>query len=114
MTSKIYKCSFCEYESYKKFNFNRHMMSKHKKNIYKNLNPDNKNLNPDNKNLNLDNKNLNLDNKCSKCNKILSSKQYLKKHLLICKGVSNILECHICHNIFSCHASKSVKKNHYN
>lgn len=40
-----------------------------------------------------------IDNKCSKCNKILSSKRNLEKHLLICKGVLNPLECHLCHKI---------------
>jgi hypothetical protein len=44
------------------------------------------------------------DNKCSK---ILSSKYYLKKHLLICKGILNPLECHLCHKIYACRASKS-------
>jgi hypothetical protein len=36
----------------------------------------------------------------------------LNKHLLICKGVSNPLECHICHRVFSHRASKSyhIKK----
>ncbi len=46
-------------------------------------------------------------NKCSKCNKELSSKYYLEKHLLICKGVSNTLECHLCHKIFAHSSSKS-------
>jgi len=46
-------------------------------------------------------------NKCSKCNKELSSKNYLKKHILICKGVSNPLECHYCHKIYSNTSSKS-------
>jgi len=46
-------------------------------------------------------------NKCSKCNKILSSKNYLKKHSLVCKGVSNPLECHYCHKIYSNTSSKS-------
>jgi hypothetical protein len=49
----------------------------------------------------------NNDNKCIKCNKILSSKYYLEKHLLICKGVSNPLECHLCHKILANSSSKS-------
>lgn len=92
MDSDIYKCSLCEYESNKKFNFNRHMSSIH----YNNSNNDNTN-----------NTNVEEENKCSKCNKILSSKQYLQKHLQICKGVSNALECHLCHKIFACYSSKS-------
>ena len=47
------------------------------------------------------------EKKCNKCNKIFSSKQYLNKHLLICKGVSNPLECHLCHNILANSSSKS-------
>jgi hypothetical protein len=48
------------------------------------------------------------DNKCLKCNKILSSKQNLNKHLLICKGVSNPLECHLCHKVLANRGSKST------
>ena len=47
-------------------------------------------------------------NQCNKCNKILSSQQYLQKHLLICNGVLNPLECHLCHNIFANSGSKST------
>jgi hypothetical protein len=47
------------------------------------------------------------DKQCNKCNKILSSKQNLNKHLLICKGISNQLECHLCHKILSDRSSKS-------
>ena len=54
------------------------------------------------------NKNAITDNKCSKCNKILSSKQYLEKHLLICKGVLNPLECYLCHKILANRGSKST------
>ena len=46
--------------------------------------------------------------KCNKCGKVVSSKSYLNKHLLICKGVSNSSECHICHKIFSHRNAKFV------
>ena len=52
-------------------------------------------------------RNTDNDNKCYKCNKILSSKQNLNKHLLICKGVLNPLECHLCHKLFFDSSSKS-------
>lgn len=45
--------------------------------------------------------------KCKKCGKSFSSNSYLKKHLDICKGVSNPLECHICHKVFAHYNSKS-------
>jgi hypothetical protein len=38
----------------------------------------------------------------------LSSKQNLNKHLLICKGVSNPLECHLCHKVLANRGSKST------
>ena len=129
MTSNIFKCSFCNYNSNKKFNLNRHMMSKHNNidyntndTIHNNvMNIDNKNdtihnnvMNIDNKNdtihniiMNID-KNVMNDKECEKCNKIFSSKQYLNKHLLICKGVSNPLECHFCHKILANRGSKST------
>jgi hypothetical protein len=58
-------------------------------------------------NTDVDKQNTDVDNKCIKCNKILSSKQNLKKHLLICNGVSNPLECHLCHKIYYDSSSKS-------
>jgi hypothetical protein len=58
-------------------------------------------------NNNNNNSNMVNDKQCNKCNKILSSKQNLNKHLLICKGISNPLECHLCHKILSDRSSKS-------
>ena len=99
MTSKIFNCSQCLYKTDKKYNFNRHMMSKHN-------NIDNNNFVIDNKNTMNCNETINKNNQCEKCLKILSSKQYLNKHLLICKGVSNPLECHFCHKILANSGSK--------
>ncbi len=84
-------------------------------NISKNPNIQNKNSNIEDKipnikdkNTNIKDRNTNNDNNiCNKCGKTLSSKSYLNKHLIICKGVSNPLECHICHKIFSHYNSKS-------
>jgi len=105
MSGELYKCNHCEYTSNKKYNLYRHMVAKH-------INSNNTNVNINDTNVNIDDTNVNTDNKCTKCGKILSSKSYLNKHLLICKGVSNSLECHICHRVFSHRASKSyhIKK----
>lgn len=46
---------------------------------------------------------------CTKCLKTFSTSHGLKKHHGICKGVSNILECHYCHRIYS---SKEAKSRH--
>ena len=54
------------------------------------------------------NKIINTNNKkCYKCDKIVSSKYYLEKHLKTCNGVSNPLECHLCHKILANSGSKS-------
>jgi hypothetical protein len=119
MISKKYKCSLCEYESDKNYNIKRHMMGKHNNNTdCKNTVLDTVLLKEDTKNtvidtvlLKEDTKNTVVtttnDKKCSKCSKILSSKYYLRKHLLICKGVSNPLECYLCHKILCDSSSKS-------
>jgi len=108
----MYNCSCCKYKSNKKYNLDRHINTKHKNDIIENKNNDiieNKNNDIiENKNNDIiENKNDIIENKCYKCNKILSSKQGLKKHLLICKGVSNPLECHLCHKIYYDSSSKS-------
>ena len=114
MSSKIYNCSLCLYNTDIKFNFNRHMVLKHTNNKDKNADINGKKDNISDKKDNISEKNVivpdkndNIDSKCVKCNKILSSKKYLQKHLIICKGVSNALECHLCHKIFSFRNSKS-------
>ena len=114
MSSKIYNCSLCLYNTDIKFNFNRHMVLKHSNNKDKNVDINGKNVGDCCKNVGDCCKNVGdcckkveCDNKCVKCNKILSSKYYLQKHLIICKGVSNPLECHLCHKIYSDKTSKS-------
>jgi hypothetical protein len=115
----FHSCALCSYKTKRKYDLKRHENAMHNKrnqenndnkNLHidnRNLHINNRNLHIDNRNLHLDNRNLHLDNKCSKCSKILSSKQYLQKHLVICKGVSNPLECHFCHKIFASYSSKS-------
>ena len=114
MSSKIYNCSLCLYNTDIKFNFNRHMVLKHTNNKDKNVDIEGKNtgINCTNtgiegKNTGIKCKNTGTDSKCVKCNKILSSKQYLNNHLLNCNGVSNPLECHLCHKILANRGSKS-------
>lgn len=115
MTSNIFKCSYCNYNSNKKFNLNRHMMSKHKYINDSIIINDDKNtiiddsifINDEINTITNNNNTINDEKKCEKCNKIFSSKQYLNKHLLICKGVSNPLECHFCHKILANSCSKS-------
>ena len=117
MLSKKFICSICSYQTDIKYNFNRHMMSKHSNNNCKNTVIDCKNTVIDCKNTVIDTKNTvidckntvidNIDTKCFKCSKILSSKYYLQKHILICKGVLNPLECYLCNKILYDSSSKS-------
>lgn len=46
---------------------------------------------------------------CSKCEKVLSSKSYLKKHEDKCNGL-NSLQCELCHKSFNNASSKSKHK----
>ena len=114
MSSKKYNCSLCLYNTEIKFNFNRHMMLKHTNNDIKKVDNDIKKVDNDIKKVDnnikkVDNdiKKVDDDKECIKCGKILSSKKYLNKHLIICKGVSNPLECHLCHKILANRGSKS-------
>ena len=54
MISKKYKCSECEYESEKKYNINRHMMAKHKKDKVNISMNNNNNINQNSNYLNID------------------------------------------------------------
>ena len=128
MLSKKYNCLACLYKTDLKYNFNRHMVSKHNNNDVINTASDVINTASDVINtasyvintasdvintasdvINSASNVINTasDNECIKCCKILSSKNYLQKHLIICKGVSNPLECHLCHKLFANSSSKS-------
>lgn len=136
MNVSMFHCFLCEYKTNKKYNLNRHIDGKHKKNNFKNTNIDSNNFNNTNNdfnftnidfnNTNIDFNNTNIDFNntnitsnsvdniiiCSKCGKKLSSKYYLKQHLNKCKGVLNSLECHLCHKLFSFSSSKAVHMKH--
>ncbi len=49
----------------------------------------------------------NIEKICEKCWKNFKTAHGFRKHKNICKGVSNILECHFCHHVFACQQSKS-------
>ena len=114
----VYECEHCGYSTIRKYDLERH---KNRKNpchkivndddninarnnlIAPNINPIAPNINPIAPNINPDAPNINLkskDNICIKCNKQLSSKYNLKKHILNCKGVDN-LSCYKCKKVFS-------------
>jgi hypothetical protein len=111
----MFKCIHCDYESKRKYNLQGHIKRIHKIDIKcneitnSNINFINNNLNFNNSNINVSNNNINANKKkfkCEKCNKILKTKQGLKIHLELCKGVLNILECPYCHKILASYQSK--------
>jgi len=107
MTSDIYNCMYCEYSTNIKANFARHFITKHTNkidNIIANIQNVTNESSFDSNNDIID---IN-STTCSKCGKKLSSKTYLNKHLIKCNGISNPLECPICHKIYANRFSKSV------
>ena len=119
MSAEKFKCIYCQYESLKKYNLYRHTVAKHKNNNYQNLLYPQQNLLNSNQNLLYPQQNLLLENEkeikatqCEKCNKTLSSKQSLNRHLKICKGTINGYICHLCNKKFEHYNTKyyHVKK----
>ena len=126
MPGEKYKCTCCEYESLKKYNLYRHMVTKHIDSTQQNShllqqnsqisqqnsqisqqnsqNPQQNSQNPQ-QNSQIINE-TNNDNICSKCNKKLASKQSLNRHIKICKGVKNPYTCHLCNKEFAHYNSK--------
>ena len=71
MITENNKCSYCNYNSNRLYNFKRHMMTKHKEiNDYIIINDDKKMVNDEINMVNDDKKMVN-DKQCYKCNKIL-------------------------------------------
>lgn len=105
----MFKCSSCSYQSDRKFNLKKHIISMHQRDVdddeIKQIDVDTNNT--DHSSNTLTEQIEEPQNQCGKCGKILSSPQSIKRHEKICKGISNILECHFCHNVFSSQQSKS-------
>jgi hypothetical protein len=112
----MFECLECPYNTEKKYNLERHIISKHKKgapnlnNSTPNLNNSTLNLNNSTLNLNNSTLNLNSPNQCEQCHKIFTTKGSLTRHLLICKGpIINEKLCEHCNKIL---ASKQSKTRH--
>lgn len=116
-----FNCSQCSYTTKRKYNFIRHIQSVH--NIqepvdlqkvdvfYKNVDDDSKNVDVDPQIVDVFYKNVDVQlNKCSKCNKCLSTKYYLKKHMENCNNIDNPLQCTECHKVFSSRSGLSHHK----
>jgi len=86
MSAEIFQCRYCEYQTLKKYNLYRHLAAKHIQNN--------------------DFNSVSNDCICNKCNKTLSSKYYLKKHIENCKGNIDGLTCPNCFKVFKHRSSK--------
>jgi hypothetical protein len=116
-----FTCSQCSYTTKRKYNFIRHIRTVHNiqetvdlqnvDDLYKNVDDNSKNIDVDLQNVDVLYKNVDaLLNKCSKCNKCLSTKYYLKKHMESCSNKENPLKCTECHKIFSSRSGLSHHK----
>ena len=67
--------------------------------------PDNQKVIPNNQKVIPDNQKINPwdlhENQCDKCGKILSNNQNLRRHIKICNGKMNPLQCTVCKEIFT-------------
>ena len=127
-------CAHCQYTTTRKYNMERHSIMVHNiLYIYKPINTENVSINEqktiiDEQKTIIDEQKTIIDepktiideqktiiddqletnnNICIKCNKSLSCKSSLNRHILICKRVINPLECYICHKIFTTTGNKS-------
>jgi hypothetical protein len=132
----MFKCLDCEYKSNRFYNLTLHIKRKHKREVKeeeKNKTADATNRTADATNRTADatnrtadatnrtadatNRTANTIEKekknsekifpCEKCGKTFKRMYNLKKHMVNCLGISNILECHHCHKILSSSGSKS-------
>lgn len=129
----MFKCGTCIYSSPKKYNMRKHINNVHKRdatdaemtktqitiepteitmvatqNTIKATENTIKNTEITIKNteITLQNENTNLMT-CPKCLKVFKTSHGFKNHHSICKGVSNVLQCHFCHKVFPFQQCKS-------
>ncbi len=127
----MYWCRSCEYKTNRKFNLQKHIINVHKRDpndeeitnmqissenmqissqpmqiSSKSMQISSKFMQISSENMQISSQNKIKNSSCPKCLKNLKSFQSLQKHQNICKGVSNPLECHYCHNTFATPQSK--------
>jgi uncharacterized C2H2 Zn-finger protein len=99
MSSIIFNCEFCKYQTKRKYDLNRHQTSLHPKYVMKQIKED------------VEIKEEDIEEEiynCDKCDKNYKTKKYFNNHQKICNGL-NVLSCSKCMFIFT---SRQAKSNH--
>ena len=112
----MFKCSFCNYITDRKYNLTRHYHNKHHDNLHnldittheENVVINEENVVQNEENVVQNEENVVLTHLCEKCNRIYKTIKYLIRHREKCNGVDN-LTCPKCMKSFS---NRSNKCNH--
>jgi len=123
MSSIIFNCEFCKYQTNKKYNLNRHITTKHKEEEIKEEEIKEEDIEEEIKEEDIEEeiKEEDIEEEikeeeeiynCDKCDKNYKTKKYFNNHQKICNGL-NVLSCSKCMFIFTSRFSKSnhIKKN---
>jgi len=112
--TKKHKCSYCNYETDKFYNLQRHCNNKHNIEIFE-LNQEFP-ISSVNEDFEIDN-NIGNDNtikyKCEKCSKSYLTAKFYNEHIKVCNGL-NILTCERCMFTFADRRGKSSHKKRNN
>jgi len=117
MSSIIFNCEFCKYQTNKKYNLNRHITTKHKEEEIKEEEIKEEDIEEEIKEEDIEEeiKEEDIEEEiynCDKCDKNYKTKKYFNNHQKICNGL-NVLSCSKCMFIFTSRQAKSnhIKKN---
>lgn len=109
-TMLLFQCEYCTYKTDRHYNLKTHMKRKHNIEYNESVSVEQSNTDVDlpvpTDIVVYENPNIEKNNFCEKCGKDFYSIYTFKKHKNICKGISNILECHYCHKVFADSSSK--------
>ncbi len=116
----MFCCASCAYKTNRKFNIKKHINNVHnrdandveliKKDDITQISTDPTQIGTENVKICVATTQIGTKHKknfCDLCQKEFKTPHGFRNHQKICKGVSNILECHHCHKIFTAYSAKS-------